>query len=354
MIDPHVHLRDGLQARKETIVHGLSVASLIGDQWVFDMPNCNPPLTTRDAIERRLEKAGEAIAYLQKDTGRTIRYSLYAGLTSDEEEIGMAVRAWKDLFPHVVGLKLFAGNSTGGMGQVTPGQQRHIYETLAKLGYTGVLAIHCEKESLLHPELEDPADFSSHSLARPVEAEVESVRDQLTLSEEAGFQGTIHICHVSTIETVSLVQEAKRKGRKVTLASTPHHLLLNRDMAKNHELYGKMNPPLRSEEERKALFQALLEGKIDWVETDHAPHTLSDKEKGASGIPGFSGTLKLLMVLRTQGLPEDRLRELYGKNVLKAFGLRDMDIFLPGEDECGDLAVMAAACYPYDSFRDLD
>lgn len=354
MIDPHVHLRDGLQARKETIVHGLSVASLVGDQWVFDMPNCNPPLTTREAIEARLEKAASAIAYLRKETGRTILYSLYAGLTSEEEEIRMAVQAWKDLFPHVVGLKLFAGNSTGGMGQVTLEAQRHIYETLTQNGYTGVLAIHCEKESLLRPGLEDPADFSSHSLARPVEAEVESVRDQLRLSEEAGFQGTIHICHVSTIETVAQVQNAKQKGRKVTLAATPHHLLLNRDMAKNHELYGKMNPPLRSEEERKALFQALLDGKIDWIETDHAPHTLSDKEKGASGIPGFSGALKLLTALRKQGLSEERLRELYGKNVLKAFGLRDMDIFLPGAEECGDLAAMAASCYPYDSFRDID
>ena len=354
MIDPHVHLRDGSQASKETLVHGLSVASFIGDQWLFDMPNCDPPLTSREAIVRRLEKAAEAIATVGTQTGRDIRYSLYAGLTSDDAELRMAIDAWRELFPHVVGLKLFAGNSTGGMGQVTEPQQRHIYEQLAGNGFDGVLAVHCEKESLLHPGLERSEDFSTHSDARPVEAEIESVRDQIRLSGEAGFQGTLHIAHVSTIEAVELVEQARVAGRRVTMGVTPHHLLLDREMARNQTRFAKMNPPLRSSGERMRLWQAVLEGRIDWVETDHAPHTLEDKRKGASGIPGFCGVLLLLQRLRKAGVCEERLKDLFGRNVLKAFKLEPVSITLPGAEETEELAAMAASCYPFDSYQGLE
>ena len=351
MIDPHVHLRDDRQASKETLVHGLSVASFIGDQWLFDMPNCDPPLIDRTSIDLRLQRAREAEALVKAQTGRAMRYSLYAGLTSDEGQIGNVVEAWRKLFPRVVGLKLFAGNSTGGMGQVSLEAQRHIYGQLARDGFDGVLAVHCEKESLLCPEREDPPDFSSHSDARPPEAEIESVRDQIRLSGEAGFQGTLHIAHVSTIETVRLVEQARSAGRKITMGVTPHHLLLDRTLSKERGRYAKMNPPLRSPEERKQLFQAVLEGAIDWVETDHAPHTLKDKEKGASGIPGFCGVLLLLAELRKAGLSEKRLQELFGGNVLKTFKLDEIPITLPAAEETSDLVAMAASCYPFDSYR---
>ncbi len=353
MIDPHVHLRDDLQAEKETMVHGLSVASFIGDQWLFDMPNCNPPLTGREAIESRLKKSDDAIRLVREQTGRDICYSLFAGLTGDESQIEDVVKAWKDLFPRVVGLKLFAGNSTGNMGQVSIEAQRHIYERLAKEGYEGVLAVHCEKESLLRPELENGEDYSTHSDARPSIAEVESVKDQISLSAEAGFQGTLHIAHVSSIASVLEVEKARKEGRKITMGCTPHHLLLERNMAKRHSLYAKMNPPLRSEEERRCLYQAVLDGRIDWIETDHAPHTLMDKEKGASGIPGFCGVLHLLGQLRKDGVEEAQLRRLFGENVLSSFHLPPLAITLPDEREREELASMAARCYPFDSYQDL-
>lgn len=350
MIDPHVHLRDFSQQGKETLRHGLAVASAIGDQWVFDMPNCNPPLTTRAMIERRLSAAEEAV----RDLHGKIRYSVYAGITGADDEIAMAVQAWRDLFPQVVGLKLFAGNSTGGMGQVTEEAQRHIYERLAAEGYDGVLAVHCEKESLLRPDLERAGHDECHSDARPAAAETASVGDQIRLSGEAGFLGTLHIAHVSTVATVGLVEEARRSGRRITMGVTPHHLLLSRDDARDGSLHARMNPPLRSEGERKALFQALLDGRIDWVETDHAPHTLADKERGASGIPGFSGVLVLLARLRSLGVDEKRLAAWFGGNVLRTFGLSlEEGVTLPDARDTPRLARMAALAYPYDSFRNL-
>ncbi len=124
------------------------------------------------------------------------------------------------------------------------------------------MALHCEKESLLHPELYDPSDFSTHSLARPVEAEVESVSDQLRISQEEGFKGHLHICHLSSIEALHEIEKAKAQGGvRVSCAVTPHHALLSSEEAKDHSLYAKMNPPLRSETERSVLFAALLGGE---------------------------------------------------------------------------------------------
>lgn len=135
---------------------------------------------------------------------------------------------------------------------------------------------------------------------------------------------------------------------------TPHHLLLSRDDARDGSLHARMNPPLRSEGERKALFQALLDGRIDWVETDHAPHTLADKERGASGIPGFSGVLVLLARLRSLGVDEKRLAAWFGGNVLRTFGLSlEEGVTLPDARDTPRLARMAALAYPYDSFRNL-
>lgn len=353
MIDPHVHLRDGEQKSKETIAHGLSVASFCGFQWVFDMPNCVPPLVSRRAIEARLRSAEDAMNYVKKETGRSIRYSLYAGLQDSDGEVAEAVDAWKEFFPHVCGLKLFAGNSTGGMGLVTVEEQGRIYKRLSDLGYTGVLAVHCEKESLLHPEKEDPADFSTHSLARPEEAEVQSVRDQIALAEKYHFPGHLHICHVSTVHALEAAEDAKKRGLSLSVGCTPHHLLLTLEMAKDRSLYAKMNPPLREEGTRAALFQAVLDGRVDWIESDHAPHTLPDKEKGMCGIPGFSGMLLLLARLREAGLSEERLASLFGGSVLKTFGLGNANVTLPPAAVTEEESLIAASLYPFDSYRNL-
>ena len=119
------------------------------------------------------------------------------------------------------------------MGLVEEEIQGWVYRHLARRNYTGAVVLHCEKEALLRPELYDNADLSTQSLARPPEAEVASIRDQLSFSKEAGFAGHLHIAHLSTIEGLLLVEEAKREGRRISCGVTPHHLLLNRDMAKD-------------------------------------------------------------------------------------------------------------------------
>ena len=118
---------------------------------------------------------------------------------------------------------------------------------------------------------------------------------------------------------------------RITMGVTPHHALLTRHDAEDHSRYLKMNPPLRDEVDRKAVFAALMDGTADWVESDHAPHTREDKEKGASGIPGIPGMLLLLHRLREAGAGEERLKDLFGRNAMRTFGLDAEDIVLPAD-----------------------
>ena len=215
------------------------------------------------------------------------------------------------------------------MGIVEKRDQDRIFAALTRYGYEGVVAVHCEKESLMKPELFVKGEWETHTLARPAESEIESIRDIIDAASKAGFKGDLHIAHISTRGGIALVKDAKAKGMRISCGATPHHALLNVEDAKEHERYLKMNPPLRCEEDRKAVFDALLSGDIDWAESDHAPHTLEDKEKGASGIPGFSGMLLLLERLREAGADEEHLKDIFGRNALRVFGFDSEEITLP-------------------------
>lgn len=313
MIDPHVHLRDWKQAEKETVAHGLSVAKSCGFTHVFDMPNTNPPLTDRKTIQKRFELA-EGI--------EGITYHLWAGITADPKQIAEVVSVYRELYPRVVGLKMFFGQSTGNMGICDYETQLAVFRTLKELNYRGVVAIHAEKESLLQPERYIQGRFETHSLARPPEAEIESVRDAIAIVEQSGFEGTLHIAHVSTKGAIEEIVRA-RETMRVTMGVTPHHALFTVQDAADHDKYLKMNPPLRGEEDRKAVFASLLDGTATWMESDHAPHTRQQKESGASGIPGFENMLLLIEALKKAGISETRLRELTYRNAAELFGLQD-------------------------------
>lgn len=327
MIDPHVHLRDWNQVEKESVKHGLRIARMAGIDRVFDMPNTNPPLTERSVILERLALGSAAAKPLK------MGYNVYAGLTSDPEQVREMVRVHSELFPLVVGLKMFLSHSTGNMGITDPDLQRLVIRVLTEEDYKGVLAVHAEKEELNNSALENPDDFSSHSLARPSESEIESVKDIINLVKEENFKGHLHICHISTEGAVREVLRAKEEGLSISMGASPHHALLNSSDAKDRSRGLKMNPPLRSEEDRASIYEALKNGIIDNVESDHAPHTAEDKNKGASGIPCFSGMLLLYHRLKEDGVGEERLRDLFGKNVIKIFGLRDEAVRLPEESE---------------------
>lgn len=347
MIDPHVHLRDWQEAGKETLLHGLGVARRAGLDAVFEMPNTDPPLTSRAAVDRRLDCADAA---LREVPG--VFHGLYAGLTADPDQIRDVVSAHAARFPRVVGLKLFAGHSTGGMGVTGEEGQRRIYRALARLKYRGVLAVHAEKESLLRKRPDgapdwDPRHPCTHADARPAEAEVRSVEDQIRLAAEAGFRGVLHIAHVSVPESLDRIREARDRGLPFRLSSgiTPHHAMLaSPDMEGRAGLLLKANPPLRPRAMQQAMLQALLAGQIDWVESDHAPHTLADKlERHASGIPALPYYPRFVERLRALGMSSAALDSVTHGRAEEVFGF---PIHRSGAVPAMDLARE----YPFDPF----
>ena len=325
MIDPHVHLRDWNQAAKETLRHGLEIAYRAGLDGVFEMPNTDPPLTSRDAIRRRIDDADAAVRSL----GIRIFHGLYAGVTPVPRQIEEAVRAWKELFPRVVGLKMFAGQSTGNMGIDSVDEQALVYRTLTALGYTGVLAVHCEKEALMKPDAWDPGQPVSHGRARPPAAEVASVDDQMRLAAAASFRGTLHVCHISTPWAVDLLRNAHHHAPqagpalRLTCGLTPHHALLDAALMEEREgLLLKVNPPLRPKPMPSLMLARLRDGAIDWIETDHAPHTRADKTVGfASGIPGLPFYPRFVRLLRDAGMKEKTLVELTHGAICRQFDI---------------------------------
>lgn len=312
-IDPHVHCRDGKQAYKETIAHALSVAERAGMSAIFDMPNTEPPIFGLQQAKERIE--------LSKKARSTVFYGLYVGLTADAQQIEDAVKAY-DKLPEVVGFKLFAAHSTGNLGVSDEKSQQFVYDTLADLGYTGVIAVHCEKESLMKPHLWNPLQPVTHTLVRPPEAEVASVADQIAFAADAYFKGTIHVAHISVPAAVDMVQKAKRK-MQITCGVCPHHCVLDTTHAEKSLIY-KTNPPLRIKPMADQMMDYLCTGMIDWIETDHAPHLLKEKlnEPYLSGIPGLPFYPRFIEKIKTR-MSKQLLFDVTFGNIKKTF---DVDV----------------------------
>ncbi|MEX2443870.1 MAG: dihydroorotase [Alkalispirochaeta sp.] len=348
MIDPHVHLRDWNQADKETLVHGFSVAWHVGISGVFEMPNTDPPLTGRAALLRRIADADRARDSLDVP----IFHGIYAGITANPRQIEEIVRCREELFPRVVGFKLFAGHSTGNMGVISATEQQLVWNTLASLDYRGVVAVHAESEELLRPTQWNINYPFTHGAARPVAAEEHSVRRQFALAEAAGFRGSVHICHVTTPTVLDIIVATRPSvGFSIRAGVTPHHLLLNEDAALRSAVpEWKVNPPLRNEATRRNLWERLQAGDVDWVESDHAPHTWRDKQAGASGVPGLPAFRMLRDLLREHGTAEEVERLTHGA-VLEAFAIPDTHIPRnPRAESRWDYATTAGE-YPWDPYR---
>ena len=335
-IDPHVHFRDWNLTEKtgETVAHGLEVALASGVDAVFDMPNTDPAVMTREDLLDRL--------HLARDSGfnDNVFYGVYMGVTADMDQ----VRGAADLvgrFTHAVGLKLYAGHSTGNLGVTREEDQERVYETLSQVGYEGILAVHCEKESKMDGSIWTPGNPRSHCLARPESAEIASVRDQLEFALRYDFPGKLHIVHVSSPTAVEMIDVA-RENLDVSCEVCPHHFIFDYgEMDKPDGILYKMNPPLRSPDSRGRLFEYLRAGKIDWLATDHAPHTLGQKkgQDAASGVTGVNRWDLFREYLSHHGFDDPLIERLTFGNVRERFDIDIEDRNMPTEDRTKDYPV---------------
>ncbi len=313
-IDPHVHFRDEEQSHKETIAHGLSVAREQNVGVVFDMPNTPRPVIDEERVLKRLSLVPK---------GMEENYYTFVGVTKNEEQLKKAVELVNEN-ERVCGLKLFAGKSVGNLEILGKEEQNRVYSILSDCGYEGVLAVHCEKEDFIKNNF-DPCKPISHSIARPKIAEIESVKDQIELATRTGFNGNLHVCHASCKETIMLVNQAK-KSLRVTCGVTPHHSLWDNTIM-NNSLGGiyKMNPPLRELSDVEGIRKCLVEGLVDWIETDHAPHAIGEKlsDNCPSGYPSlYLYNSFVENFLPAIGVEKELIQRMTFDNIVKAFKLR--------------------------------
>ncbi len=263
--DVHVHFREPGFSYKETIRTGSLAAARGGFSAVCAMPNLDPVPDSRAHLE-------EELAVIRRDAA--VRVFPYGALTVGEKGEKLA-----DLAAMAPDAAAF---SDDGKGVQSESLMRQAMEEVRRLGK--VLAAHCEDEALLRGGcIHDGAYARAHG-HRGIcsESEWGPIRRDLRLAKETGC--AYHVCHVSAKESVALIREAKKEGVDVTCETAPHYLLLSeRDLREEGRF--KMNPPLRGEADREALLEGLLDGTVDMIATDHAPHSPEEKARGLEKSP---------------------------------------------------------------------
>ena len=256
--DIHVHAREdvsGTQSYKEDFTTASAAAVHGGVTQIVDMPNnpIAPVDETRYEAKQQLTGASD------------VQVTLYAGIGPGTEPLARPV-------PY----KVYMGPSVGDLFFTS---QAQLESVIAR--YRGQnVSFHCEDPELLEASRHAP----THEQRRPPQAEITATKFALALIERYELQGKL--CHYSTREGLGEITDARRRGVRVTCEVTPHHLFFDTTMlTEANRMALQMNPPLRSPEDRLALIDALREGYIDYLATDHAPHTLEEKAVGASGVP---------------------------------------------------------------------
>lgn len=333
LIDPHVHFRVPGGEHKETWETGARAAICGGVTTVFDMPNNNPPCTT---VSRIREKKKQIDAQLQH-VGIPLRYKLYLG--ADSATIDEIQKA-KDL---IVGIKVFLGSSTGNLLIDSQETFERICEIAARYGI--LVAVHAEDEGLMlsYAGRYGKADnVSLHSKIRARDCAVVALERALAAAKKYGNR--LYVLHASTAEEVAMVRAAKQEGVNVFLETTPHHLFLNETIYPTLGTRAQMNPPLRSAADNEALWAGIADGTIDTIGTDHAPHTLTEKDqpygKAPSGVPGIENYFALLLDAAHKGMiTYDKIVELTRSNAEQIFDVpRNNDIVLIDSERSKEIA----------------
>ena len=305
--DVHVHFREPGFSYKETIASGCAAAARGGYTAVCTMPNLNPVADTP-----------QILALLEEliDRSASIHVYPYGAITLDQQ--GQTLADLAGMAPHV------AGFSDDGRGVQSTELMKTAMTQAKALGK--IIVAHCEDNSLLHGGYIHDGQYARTHGHRGIcsESEWGPIARDLELVAQTGC--AYHVCHISTKESVDLIRKAKAQGLDVTCETGPHYLLMDDTMLQEDGRF-KMNPPLRSPADREALVEGLLDGTIDMIATDHAPHSAEEKgrglEKSAFGVVGLETAFPVLYtyLVKPGILSLDRLVEVMAVNPRKRFGL---------------------------------
>ena len=307
LCDVHVHFREPGFSYKETIASGSAAAAHGGYTAVCTMPNLDPVPDSAEHLQVQLDaiKRGAAIKVLP-----------YGAITVGEKGEKLAdMEAMSD--------KVCAF-SDDGKGVQNDKMMREAMTAAKRLGK--IIAAHCEDNSLLFGGYIHDGEYARMHGHRGISSasEYKQIERDLRLAEETGC--AYHVCHISTKESVELIRQAKARGVDVTCETAPHYIVLcDEDMQEDGRF--KMNPPLRSREDKKALIEGIKDGTIDMIATDHAPHSAEEKgrglEKSLMGVVGLEMVFPVLYteLVRKNIITLDRLVELMSFKPKERFGI---------------------------------
>ena len=308
LCDVHVHLREPGFSYKETIATGTAASARGGFTAVCSMPNLNPTPDSRENLEKQLQIIN-----------RDAKIAVFPYGTITKGELGEELADLEDMASDVIGF------SDDGRGVQS---EEMMLAAMARAKALGKMIVaHCEDNSLLRGGYIHDGEYArahghlgicSESEWKPIERDMELIR-------KSGC--AYHICHVSTKESVEIIRRAKAEGLNVTCETGPHYLILD-DSCLEEQGRFKMNPPLRSPEDREAMVRGLLDGTIDMIATDHAPHSAEEKSRGlrgsAMGVVGIESAFPLMYThfVKTGILSLERLCQLMSDIPRERFGIK--------------------------------
>ena len=305
--DVHVHFREPGFSYKETILSGSRAAARGGYTAVCTMPNLNPVPDSPETLQPQLDA-------IEKDA--RIAVYPYGAITKGEK--GEVLADLEAMAPKVVGF------SDDGRGVQSPLLMEQAMRKARELGK--LIVAHCEDNSLLRGGYIHDGRYARDHGHRGIcsESEWGPIARDLELAAKTG--ASYHVCHISTKESVEIIRQAKKSGVDVTCETGPHYLVMDDSMLREEGRF-KMNPPLRSKDDREALVEGLRDGTIDMIATDHAPHSAEDKSRGlqgsAFGVVGLETAFPILYtcLVRPGLLPMDRLLAALVTNPRNRFGI---------------------------------
>jgi dihydroorotase len=304
VIDPQVHFREPGLEHKEDLTTASRACAKGGVTSFLEMPNTNPLTITQAALDDKLERAAQK---------SIVNYGFFIGATPAN------LPDLRSASP-TCGIKVFMGSAHGNLLVDTADALEPIFAQGERL-----IAVHAEDQARINQRKQEFAgstDPAVHSQIQDNQAALNAT--QLALDLSTKYQRRLHILHLSTAEEVELLRQ--HKPAWVTAEVTPQHLLLNTDAYAKIGTLAQMNPPLRSHHDNDVLWQGLLDGTIDFIATDHAPHTLAEKAKGypntPSGMPGVETSLPVMLTQAVAGkCTIEQVSNWMSTSVAKAYGI---------------------------------
>jgi dihydroorotase len=311
IIDPHTHIRDLKQSDKEDWTSASNAALRGGTTLVFDMPNTRPPTVNLEYLNMKREKA------------RVAKINYRFNIAATQHNIPEIIEILDTKPDDVAALKLFLAGSNSNEFVDDVEIIKRIFDI--SLEYDLPVIVHTEMQKCIETYTEKVSnpEVKDHHFIRNRECSIKGTQLMIDLAKQIGNK--VYLAHISTGEEIDLVKENRDQCR-IFCETTPHHLLINELFLKAAKNFGKVNPPIRTKKDNERIMNGIIEGTVDCIGTDHAPHLLSEKLKpyseAPSGFPGLETSLPLLLNEVNKGsFTINKLIELTSLNASKIFKL---------------------------------